>query len=284
MKMKFSLTSLIVIALFLMGACDSPGSGNVDGPVIAEFGDESVTVDQFYLHLKQVNPQMVYKSLPASEQQRLLDEYVAQRVYANAARDQGVPQQPEVAARLRYFEQRVLAEAFRKEFAGDIAVEESEAKAYYDENQALFAVPAEYLIEHLVYKEPDKAIYAQGQLREGRPYQELAAHRTSDTDLNFVERNRFAADIILPELRGPVSELEVGEVTELIYTNYGYHVIRLVEKEDATFRSFEDARDQIIARLQQAKAAQQLKNVVDDELEKGRVKTHLEDLRSAGAL
>lgn len=284
MNMNFRLLSSTLIALFLVGACDSPRSGSVDGTVIAEIGEERVTVDQFYLHLKQVNPRMVYQNLPASEQQRLLDEYVAQRVYADAARDQGLPQQPEVAARLRYFEQRVLAEAFRKDFSGDIEVDDSEAKAYYEENQALFAVPAKYLIEHLVYKEPDKAIYAQGQLREGRPYLDLAAHRESDADLNFVERNRFAADIILPELRGPVSELEVGEVTELIYTNYGYHVIRLVEKEDATFRSFEDARDQIIARLQQAKAAQQLKSVVDDELEQGRVKTYLESLRNAGTL
>lgn len=270
----------LVLALLLVAACDSPAQQSV----IAQLGDDEVTVDEFYRYLEQVNPQMTFAELPVSEQKRLLDDYVAQRVYAAAARKEGLQERIEVAARLKFFEQRVLAEAFREDFANDIQVAESEAKTYYEKNRMLFAVPAKYLIEHLVYREPDKAIYAQGQLREGRPYQELARHRESDADLTFVERNQFAADILLPELRGPVSELEAGEVTELVHTNYGYHVIRLVEKEDAAFKPFADVRDEITARLQQAQAGQALQSIVKEEVKQGRVKTHLEDLRSAGAL
>lgn len=275
-----------VMLLLVISACDSPAppSATADDAVIAVFGHEKVTVDEFYLYLKQINPLMQYANLPASEQQRLLDNYVEQRVLASAAREEQLDDNEEVAARLAFFEQRVLADAFRRHFADDIEVDEAEAKTYYEENKALFSVPAKYLIEHLVYKEPDKAIYAQGQLREGRPYLELAQHRQSDADLTFVERNRFAADILLPELRGPVSELEVGEVTELVYTNYGYHVVRLVEKEEATFNAFEDVRGQIIARLQQARAGQALQSLVEDAMQSGRVTTHLQKLRDAESL
>lgn len=274
------IASAAALGLLLLGACDSQASQSV----IAQFGDSRVTTEEFYLHLKQMNPQMDYAALPATEQARLLNEYVAQRIYAAAALEEGLDEQAEVAARLKFFRQRVLAEAFRQDFASDIAVLESDARAYYDKNRPLFAVAAKYLIEHLVYKEPEKAIYAQDQLRQGRPYLDLAKHKESDADLTFVERKELAADILLPELRAPVSELAPGEVTELIYTNYGYHVIRLVEKEDATFRPFEDVSDEITARLQQATAGQRLNALVEDEIDNGNVKLYLDHLRSTGGL
>lgn len=274
------IATLLLLTLLLAGACESQRSL----PVIAEIGDEKVTVEEFYLYLQQINPLLHYPDLVATEQQRLLDEFVAQRVYAGAARKDGLDQRAEVAARLRYFQQRVLAEAYREAFADTIELTDVEALAYYEKNKPLYAVPAQYLIEHLVYREPEKAIYAQAQLREGRPYLELAGHRESDSDLTFVERNRFAADILLPELRGPVEQLKAAEVTELIYTNYGYHVIRLVEKDAANFKPFEAVRSEIVARLQQAAAGQKLKSMIDSELAQGRVKIHLEDLRSADSL
>jgi len=279
-KRSNSLTSLVALTLIALSACDSRASQ----PIIAEFGDQKVTTEDFYLYLEQLNPRMEYAELPATEQARLLDEYVTHRVFAEKARDQGLDRQTNVAARLEFFERRVLAEAFREQVARNIKISDSDVEAYYEKNKPLFAVPAKYLIEHLVYKEPDKAIYAQAQLREGRPYLELAKHRESDADLTFVERNSFAADILLPELRGPVSELEVGAVTELVYTNYGYHVIRLVEKEDATYRTLDEVRDEIAARLQQAAAGRQLKALVEEGMTQGNVKIHLDSLRSAGSL
>lgn len=253
-------------------------------PVIAELSDEQVTIDQFYLHLQQLNPLIDYAALPASEQQRLLNEYVTQRVFAAEAVRGRLHDDPRVAARLAFFEQRVLAEAFRTRSAEQIDVDPSAARAYYNENKALYALPAEYLIEHLVYKDPEKAIYAQGQLRAGRPYAELAQQRTSDTDLVFVERNTFAAPILLPELREPVAALEVGEVTELIHSNYGYHVIRLVEKKPASHKDFSEVEQAIKARLKQQAAGKALEQLVNTKLENGEVRTRLDELREAGTL
>lgn len=270
----------LLMAGMLTIACEAPASQ----AVIVELGDEQVTVDEFYLYIRQVNPLIQFAVLPQAEQQRLLDDYVSQRVFAASARDQALHENPVVAARLRFFERRVLAEAFTEKSAENIEIKTSEVRAYYDKNKALYAIPAEYLIEHLVYKEPDKAIYAQSQLREGRPYAELARQRENDTDLVFVERNSFAADVLLPELREPVGKLAAGQVTELVYTNYGYHVIRLVEKDEATFKPFQEVSNEITARLQQAKAGQKLKDMVEGELANGAVRVHLDALRSAGAL
>lgn len=270
-----------IAALLLVGAC---GANTEPAQHIAEVNGRGVTLEAFYLYLKQVNPQLEYAKLPATEQDRLLNEYAAQRLFAARAKKQQLDEEPATAARLEFFRQRVLAEAYRQSLIESTEVSSSEIETYYEDNKALFEIPAKYLIEHLVYREPENAIFAQRLLREGRPYEDLAAQKGTDSNLVFVERNRFSEEILLPKLREPVSELEVGNTSEMIYTSYGYHVIRLVEKEDARVKPLDEVRDEIAARLKQRKAAQRLESIITDSRTRGDINLNLDELRQAGEL
>lgn len=277
----FSRTHTIILTFLLLTACTAESDSSA---MIAEVGGQRVGLQAFYQYLEQVNPRLDYAKLPATEQERLLNEYASQRLFAARAKKQNLDNDPTTRARLAFFRQRVLAEAYRQSLIDSIEVSDFEIETYYDENRPLFELPARYLIEHLVYREPENAIYAQGQLREGRPYEELAAQKASDTNLVFVERNQFSEEVLLPKLRAPVAALQVGETSEMIYTSYGYHVIRLAEKEESMIRPLDEVRDEIAARLRQMKSGQRMESILNDSRERGEVKLHLETLRAEGAL
>ncbi|NNF51823.1 MAG: hypothetical protein HKN59_05225 [Gammaproteobacteria bacterium] len=281
MKALSGIPTIIIAAMLVLAGCTADDDTSVQ---IAEINGQGVGLANFYQYLEQVNPQLEYAKLPASEQERLLNEYASQRLFAARAEKQKLDKEKATQARLAFFRQRVLAEAYRQSLIDSIEVSDFEIETYYEENKPLFEIPAKYLIEHLVYREPESAIYAQGQLRDGRPYEDLAAQKASDTTLVFVERNQFSEEILLPKLRGPVAGLEVGETSEMIYTSYGYHVIRLAEKEDAALQPLEEVEDEIAARLRQMKSGQQLESIVNDSRTRGEIKLHLDSLRAEGAL
>ena len=76
------------------------------------------------------------------------------------------------------------------------------------------------------------------------------ATKDSDGNLGYFER-----DIMVPEFDKTVFKMSIGELSEVVETDYGYHIIRLTEIQPENIKSFEESREQL-ASLHQKKAAQ----------------------------
>jgi len=136
----------------------------------------------------------------------------------------------------------LLEERLRAEVTEDNAPTEEEILLFYDEQQDQFA---EIHTAHILVEGRGAAERLKSQLDATRPnriddtFAELASEHSIDTgsgsqggDLGFVNPNS-----LVPEYSQAVAELEPGEISEPVRSQFGFHIIKLVERRVAPFEN-----------------------------------------------
>ena len=162
-------------------------------------------------------------------------------------------------------------------WAGKINVTEEDAQKYYQENPNQFETPEQVRVSHILIKpkyidpnvdpnaDPNKAKAAAKakaedllkQIKDGADFAELAKANSDcpsapkGGDLGFVPRGETT-----PSFEKAAFELQVGQVSDVVETEYGYHIIKVTGHKDASKTSFEDAKDDIIKQLTQKKQSE----------------------------
>ncbi len=141
----------------------------------------------------------------------------------------------------------------------DVKVADADVEAFYKENEAKFATPEQVQCSHILIRsgadaKPEekeaakkKAQDLQVRCVKGEDFGALAKEFSEDPgsasrggDLGFFTREQMVA---------PFSEaafkLKEGEVSGVVETQFGYHVIKLSDRKDASTRSLDEVRDQL---------------------------------------
>ncbi len=159
------------------------------------------------------------------------------------------------------------------QWAGKINITEEDAKKYYDENPTKFEVKEQVRASHILIKtdttdseaDPNQVkaeakAKIQGLLEEikgGADFAELAKANSDcpsaprGGDLDFFDRGKM-----VPPFEKAAFALKVGEVSDIVETRFGYHIIKVTDHRDASTTSFEQARDSLIRQLTQQKQSE----------------------------
>ena len=159
----------------------------------------------------------------------------------------------------------LISKLINRDVSSHVSASQAELSAYYNRNQASFNVPeTEYHLAQIeVTPYPDtvvrnlkdddaknpvdaqrkiQALYAQ--LRAGASFKALAENYSEDPrtalsggDMGFVPKSALNAN---PELRKVVSTLKVGQISGIIQTRSGYHIVKLLGIEKAGQRTLSD--------------------------------------------
>jgi len=143
-------------------------------------------------------------------------------------------------------------------------VSPEEARQYYDANVQQYSTPEQMRASHILLKTEGKdeaAVKKQAedllaQIKKGADFAALATKFSEDEgsatkggDLDFFPRNQM-----VKEFEEAAFALEPGQVSDLVKTTYGYHIIKAGEKKAASTRSFEEVRPQIEDQLKWERA------------------------------
>jgi peptidyl-prolyl cis-trans isomerase D len=161
-------------------------------------------------------------------------------------------------------------------------VTSEEVEAYYEENQKEFTTPETVKARHILKKFPDSATEEQktetkataeellktvnAELAAGADFAELAQKHSDDTsaaqggDLGYFPRGRM----VKPFEEAAFDTLSPGEVSGLVETVYGYHIIKLEEKKAPEIRPFADAQYEIQQKLVQVSGVDKAKKIAED--------------------
>ncbi len=161
---------------------------------------------------------------------------------------------------------RLMVDAVTKKIAKETVPSNDEVKAYYDANTAMFLQPAQVHAAHVLVATKDKAIaqdiFAQAQ--KGGDFKVLAKQFSIDPaskdkagDLGWAPASRYVA-----EFSKAVTEMKPNEV-RLVQTQFGWHIIKLLENKAPVQRTLDQVKAQINATLSQRGGTDQFTAYID---------------------
>ena len=164
-------------------------------------------------------------------------------------------------------EQLTLMRVVDREVRGLIMVGESDMKRYYQEHQDRFAYPEEYQLSQILIKprNPDDLSVAQGRadallatLKHGEPFEELALRFSDAADASRGGRLGLVRQgELIPAIEQALTSLQVGQITEIVETAEGLHIVRIDDKKPRQFRPFEQVKAEIQSLVFQQKTEDQ---------------------------
>lgn len=163
----------------------------------------------------------------------------------------------------------VINNLFEKEIAGKIVVSEAEVKKFYEENQDKFKKPETYHASHILIgadpqakpeekkKAREKAEALQKRVAAGEDFAALAkAESSCPSKDNGGDLGTFGKGEMVPEFEKALDGLKPGQISGVVETQFGYHIIKLIEKKDAGSVGLAEVKDQIENYLKQTKTQQ----------------------------
>ncbi len=216
--------------------------------------------------LAKVNGQPIYlsdvkiaaQSLPANMQAmppeqiypRVLDSMISEMVLADAARKAGIDKDPAVQRQIAAASDQVLDNAFLSKELGPTITDQA-LRAAYQKQIASKPGEEEVHAKHILVESEDQAKDIIAQLNKGADFATLAKKYSKDPgaadggDLGF-----FKKDEMVPAFSDAAFALKPGQFTQTpVHTQFGWHVIMVVDRRQAPVPSFEQARDQLRQQL-----------------------------------
>ncbi len=156
----------------------------------------------------------------------------------------------------------------RDEAQSTMTVLPADLQRYYNGNIAQYQTPEEIRASHILLNtegQDEATVRAQAedllaQLEAGADFATLATTHSEDpgTAVNGGDLDYFGRGRMVPEFETAAFALDVGETSGIVQTQYGFHIIRLVDKQPATTQPFDDVRPQIEDLLKRQRADQQI--------------------------
>jgi peptidyl-prolyl cis-trans isomerase C len=153
-----------------------------------------------------------------------------------------------------------------KEIVSEIKVDGEEAATFYKENPHLFERPEEVHARHILIKveasadqkqkeEARKKIEAiKKRVDAGEAFDKLAKENSDcPSAQNGGDLGYFSRGKMVPAFEAAAFALEPGKVSDIVKTDFGYHLIQVVERRAAGSVGFEEVRPQIENNLRNEK-------------------------------
>jgi parvulin-like peptidyl-prolyl isomerase len=152
-----------------------------------------------------------------------------------------------------------------------LKVSDEEIKEFYDGNQRFFNIPEQVRASHILImpertndpnlkqeakaRAKEKAEGILKQLKEGANFEELAKKYSDDKATAGLggDLNLFSKEKMMPAFSDAAFALKVGEISDVVEMNYGFHIIKVTEHKDPYTIPLEKARERIILTLKDKK-------------------------------
>lgn len=217
--------------------------------VVATVGGAPVTEADLSFAAEDLTQELA--QMPADQRKAfLLRVLIDMKVMAKAGRDAGMGDTPLFKQRLAYLEDRALRRAY---FADSIAntVNEAAVRADYDKFVADFKPAEERRASHILVKTEEEAKAIKAELDGGADFAAVAKEKSIDPgaanggDLGFFGKGMMVG----PFETAAFALTDIGQVSEPVQSQFGWHIIKLEEKRESAPPAFEQVAPQLQQQL-----------------------------------
>jgi peptidyl-prolyl cis-trans isomerase C len=251
---RIALLSLLLVAL---AACQPKTAGtavNDNSPAVATVNGAPISRNFYDFYIKGITGGKSPADLTAEQRSIALDNLIRAQVVADQATKDGLDKSGDTAYMLELARLNVLQQAVQERYLKDRQPTEQELRAEYETQLA--AMPkTEYHARHILVATEAFAQKIVDRLDKGEKFDALAKSESMDSSKNNGgDLGWFTPGRMVPEFAGAVMALKPGEYTHKpVQTQYGWHVIQLLETREVTPPPFDQVRQRLVQVVQAKK-------------------------------
>jgi peptidyl-prolyl cis-trans isomerase C len=234
--------------------CILAGAALAEDKVLVKVDGVDITESQIRLAEAEIGPELA--GMPEERRRRILVEYLLDNhLMAAAGTKDQLGQGPDFEARLAYYRERALRDAYFEKNVTS-AVTETEAKRIYDEQVGKTPPQDEVRARHILVATLEEAKEVIELIRRGDDFAEVAKTKSKDQgsgaqggDLGYFTRGQM-----VKPFEDAAFALKPGDMSEPVESQFGWHVIKVEDVRKKPLPSYDSVKDRIIAALLQRKA------------------------------
>ena len=251
-----------------------PFPAAADDPVIARVNGVDIKQSDLDFAATDVGPRLDNYT-PQDRKMVLLQYVIENELMAGAGQTDKLDKTDSFPGRAAYHQRRALRDAFFDAKIGD-AVTDADAKKIFDDKIGQLKPEQEVRARHILVETEAEAKEIAERVKKGEDFAALAKEKSKDSGAEGGDLGFFSRGQMLKPFEDAAFALDVGALSDPVQTQFGWHVIKLEEKQDRPLPSFDQVKIAIRSQLVQQKAQEVVSGlrdsakieVVDPELKK----------------
>jgi len=259
---------LVLIGTMLIASCiyaeekkDAKTETKNEDKVMATVNGVNISESDFNEELSGI-PE-AYRKMVVANKGKFLDDLVLQELLSQEAKKEGMDKDPEILKSIERIKTKLLAKKLLEDkVVGATTVTDEEVKKYYDEHKAEFMEPEQIQASHILVRVKDFANEAEDKaakekaegllkkIQDGADFATVA-QESSDCPSNAKggDLGFFSKGQMVPEFEKAAFELKKGEMSGVVKTKFGYHIIKVTDKKEARQMDLNEVKDQLKEKL-----------------------------------
>jgi peptidyl-prolyl cis-trans isomerase C len=247
--LMIALTAIATIAVAQEKPAAAPAA-NAD-PIVIAAGDVAIRQSEFENALKTLPEQyQQYATGPGKKQ--FAEDYLRMKMLAAAGTKAGLDKDPEVLSQLALMRENLVANAQLQKIEAGIKISDDDLKKVYESNKGQYEqVKARHIL--IAFKGSPAAQQGKPELTEeqakakaddlhkqivaGAKFEDLAQKESDDVGSGSRggDLGEFGRGQMVPEFEKAAFEAKAGDVTPVVRTQFGYHIIKVDEHASTPF-------------------------------------------------
>jgi len=246
---------------------DEPEQQISAGPVVATVGGHDIHESDIDAELSLLPEQLQQMRDSDGVRGMILEALIRRHALSSHARDIGLHKDSDVQQRIQRASTDILIAALREwEYNRLPTPDEEEIKTYYEAHKEDFGVPEQVHVRHILVDSEKKGWEMLAALRKGEKFEALAAkHSLDDSNKNRGgDLNWFPRGVMVKPFEDAAFNLKrEGAVSSPVQTDFGWHVIELLGKREASQLPIEQVRSDIVSALKQERLEAWVRGVIE---------------------
>jgi peptidyl-prolyl cis-trans isomerase C len=187
---------------------------------------------------------------------QIKEEVIAREIFMQEAQKRGLDATDEYKAQIELARQTILIRELFADFQKNNAVTDADVQAEYDKFVAANG-GKEYRARHILLETKEQAEAVLAALKKGGKFEDIAKKQSKDPgsganggDLDWASPGNY-----VKEFSDAMVALKKGDVSGVVQSQFGFHIIRLDDVREAQLPKLEDVKPQIAQQLQQQRMA-----------------------------
>ena len=222
--------------------------------IVATVGSINITEAELEAFIKTLpQEQQMYAQNPQFRQQ-CIDQLVAMNLFSMLGEEEKLDETEEFERIIANARREILAQLAMKKLFAAVEVTEEDCKAFYEQNPQFFQQGETVSAKHILVKEEAECIEVLESIKGGEAFEEAAKRvSTCPSKERGGDLGAFSRGQMVPEFENAAFDAEIGALVGPVKTQFGYHLIKVENKQEATVVPFEQVAPQISMSLQQQK-------------------------------